>query len=233
MKVCFVEALLACGLFLTTEVAAQNVDPALAREFNAVRAAVAVSNNRLQQYTWVEHTEIVVGGDLKSSADMNCRYDGSGRLVKTPIGDPKEKEASRAVSRRPMVRAAAKKQDYLERAVTLIRNYVPMTPGTLDYVLQNGRVTLGQQGRDRSEIRIVYYFQKGDQLVFTYDTVSKALLTASISSTLGSPKDPVTMEATFETLPDGVTHLATTVLTAKSKKMQVKTRNTTYQKLPG
>ncbi len=39
------------------------------------------------------------------------------------------------------------------------------------------------------------------------------------------------MDAVFETLPDGTNHLASSVLNATAKKVQVKTQNSNYQKL--
>jgi hypothetical protein len=67
--------------------------------------------------------------------------------------------------------------------------------------------------------------------VFTYDSASKALLRATVASTLGGPKDPVTLEAVFETLPGGVNHLSSAVLTAKKKKVVVKRQNVDYRKM--
>ena len=75
------------------------------------------------------------------------------------------------------------------------------------------------------------YFQTGDSVVFTYDPKSKVLLQVNVFSDLANPKDPVTMEAVFETLPDGVNHLASTTLNAPAKKVQIKTRNMLYEKL--
>ena len=68
-------------------------------------------------------------------------------------------------------------------------------------------------------------------MVFTYDSVSKVLLRVNVVSSLGSPKDPVTLEAVFETLPDGVNHISSATLNASSRKVQVRARNVMYQKI--
>jgi hypothetical protein len=39
------------------------------------------------------------------------------------------------------------------------------------------------------------------------------------------------MEATFETLPDGVNHIGSAILTAKKRSVQVRMRNVGYYKL--
>ena len=54
---------------------------------------------------------------------------------------------------------------------------------------------------------------------------------AVVSSNLSGPKDPVTLEAVFELLPDNVNHLATATLKAPAKKVQVNVKNTDYKKL--
>ena len=216
-------------------VSAQNVDPNVVREVGLVYTGVAGNNEALRQYTWTEHTEVLVKGEVKSSTALTCRYDGSGKLVKTPPADTNEQDGKAkkdpsAMSNKPRVRKKADMQDYIERAISLIHVYVPLKPDQLQLLLQRGSASLGKAEGGKSEIRLVGYFQGGDSLVFTYDPVSKALLHASIKSTMGSPKDPVTLDAVFETLPDGVNHLASTILNAPNRKVQVKTRNDSYQK---
>jgi hypothetical protein len=219
------------GLAPLGKIQAQGIDPNLMREVAAVRAEMARSNAGLRQYTWTEHTEVLVKGDVKSSSAAICRYDNSGELTKTPIDTNAEKKSPSAVSKRPVVRKKADMEDYIERAVTRIQNYVPPKPEQIHYLLQNGYASLGQSAAGKSELRFSNYFERGDSLVFTYDSVSKTLLLARIASTLGSPKDPVTMEVTFETLPDGVNHVTSATLVAKKKNIQVRRRNVMYQKV--
>ena len=99
-------------------------------------------------------------------------------------------------------------------------------------LVKNSRCHVDQMHADgKSEIRFKPYYKQGDSLVLTYDPVSKLPLGGTIISDLGSPKDPVTVEAVFETLPDGVNHLVSATLNAKAKNVQVKATNSNYQKL--
>jgi hypothetical protein len=209
---------------------AQGFDANLMREATLVRAEIASSAEGLRQYTWTEKTQVLVGGSIKSMRAFNCHYDASGQLVKTPLDTDKERDKPAATSKRPLVRRKADMQDYIERAVSRIHNYVPPEPKQIDYLLQNGQASLGQSANANSEIRLTHYFEERDSFVFTYDSVSKVLRRATIASTLGSPKDPVTLEAVFETLPDGVNHLSSAVLNAKKKNVVVKTSNLDYRK---
>lgn len=230
MRVQSFAAFLFCGLRTLCPVEAQSVPPTLASEVMAVRDEVARSKQALRQYTWTEHTEVRTKGDLKASDDFLCHYDGSGSVVRTPVGKGKEEEAASAISKRHRVRKKADRQDYIERAVGMINTYVPLNPEQMRHLLQDGRASLGPPEAGKSTIRLKDYFQSGDYLIFAYDPASKALLKATVVSTLGSPKDPVSLEAVFETLPDGVTHLATATVIAPAKKVEVITRNSAYQK---
>jgi len=230
MRMQLAAGLLFCGLSPVEAIHAQGANPDLVREVTAVRAEIARNAAALRQYTWIEHTEVLVSSDLKSSTDVLCRYDAGGGLTKTPIaGD--ERDKSKAVSRRPMVRKQADMQDYIERAVSRVHTYIPPKPQQIDHLLESGLASFGKSSTGKSEVRFTHYYEDGDSLVFTYDPVSKTLLGVSIASTLGSPKDPVVLNATFETLPDGVNHVSSAVLDAKKRRIQVKLRNSTYQKV--
>src|SRR5688572_24197646 len=95
--------ILFCGLWTLCPLEAQGVDPTVVREVMAVRDDVARSKQALRQYTWTEHTEVRVKGDLKASTDFLCTYDDSGKVTRTPMAKGKEDEAASAISKRHMV----------------------------------------------------------------------------------------------------------------------------------
>ena len=193
----------------------QGADANVMREAAAVRAEIARSASGLRQYAWTEQTEVFVSGSLKSSNTLTCRYDDSGKVLKTPLDAGKQMDAGRSTSNRPTVRGKADLRDYIERAVSRVYNYAPPQPELIDYALREGKASLGQSADGKSEIRLTHYYLDGDSFVFTYDSRSKLLLRATVASMLGSAKDPVTLEAVFETLPDGVNHVSSAVLIAK------------------
>lgn len=231
MRMRFVAGLLFCGWSPLGTLGAQAVDPTLVSEVAAVGEAMASSRDALRQYTWIESTEVLVNGSVKTTNVLSCHYDGSGELIRTPVDPPGKQNQGNAVSKRPLVRSKAGMEDYIRRAISQIREYVPPKPEEIRYLLQNGFASQGQSASGHSELRFTNYFQRGDSLVFTYDSVSKALLHAGIASNLANPKDPVTLDAVFETLPDGVNHVGSATLNAKKKNVQVKLRNEMYQKL--
>lgn len=223
--------LLLLGLCSPYGIRAQEVDPNVVREVSAVRAEIARNNAALRQYAWTALTEVSVKKDVKSSGQYRCRYDQNGQLTRTLIGAGPQMEPANAVSKRPKVRSKAEMQDYIERAISRIYRYVPPDPEQIDALLKNGKASLGRSTGTTSEVQFRNYFEDGDTLVFTYDSASKALIRASVASSLGSPKDPVTLEALFEKLPDGVNHVSSATLNASAKKVQVKVKNMSYEKL--
>jgi hypothetical protein len=231
MRKHFAGALLLCGLPFFLPISAQNVDPKLASEVGAVRAELARSYDGLLKYVWTEQVDVLVGGKLKSSNSMTCGYGSDGKIIRTPVGPEKDKPTSKRTSNRPLVRSKGETQDYIERAISRIRQYVPPDPQVIDHLVTSGQASLGPSSGGASEVRMTYYFQAGDSIVFTYDSASKRLLRTAVSSNLSGPKDPVTLDATFETLPGNVNHLATATLKAPAKKVQVNVKNIDYKKL--
>jgi hypothetical protein len=223
---------LVCGCAGLQPAGAQAADPELMRQVSEVKAALASNTMTLRQYTWIEHTEVSIKGDVKSSTEALCRYDGWGVVQKKQVAGPAPvDDAALAKSNRPIKRKKADMQDYIERAVSLVDTYLPPKPDRLEYLLGSGGATLGKTAAGAAQIQLVKYWKEGDSLTFTFDPQSKALLKVSIRSYLANEKDPVTMEAVFATLPDGTNHLASTVLNGEAKKIQVKTQNGTYQKV--
>ena len=230
MRVHTVGSLLLCSLTSVT-IFAQGFDPALMREASAVREELARSTAALRHYTWTEHTEVTMKGELRASSDTSCRYDASGQVTKTPIGKGTAEERASAISKRPIVRSKADDQDYIERAVSVIQDYMPPKPEILQRLLQNGEAVRGSTETGKSEIRFKDYFKRGDTIIFTYDPRTRMLVRVTAVTYMATPKDPVTLEAEFETLPEGINHLASTTLNANKKKVHVKTRNDNYQKM--
>jgi len=183
MRSSIAAAALFCGLSSVSFLAAQAPDPNLLREAEAVRTALASAKAALGGYTWTEYTEVLVDGKVHSTTQFNCRYNAKGEIVRTLKEEtaPEGKPGS-ATSNKPRSRSKAAKQDYIARAISLIRNYVPPNPDRITAMLQNGTASLGPSEGGKSEIRFQRYFMAGDPMVFKYDSVSKALVHVTITA---------------------------------------------------
>jgi len=223
--------LLLCVVSVFHPISAQNVESSLLSEVTAVRAELARSQNELLKYIWTEQIEVFVSGKVKWSSGSSCGYDSNANIVRTPLGPEPEKPTSRQTSNRPLVRSKGEMQDYIERAISRIRDYVPPNPAVIDNLVSSGQAALGPASGGTAEVRMTHYFQDGDSVVFTYDPASKRVLRVAVSSNLSGRKDPVTLDAVFGLIPGNVSHLATATLKAPSKKVQVNVKNVDYKKL--
>jgi len=206
------------------------VDPNLVREVTAVRAEIARSYNELLKYTWVEQTDVLVDGKLRETNSASCGYDREGRILRAPLQD-KEKVGSKQTSNRPMVRSKGEMRDYIERAISRIRDYAPPDPNVIDHLVQSGQAAMEPSSGGTSSVRMTHYYQDGDSVVFTYEAGSKRILRVLVASNIVGNKDPITLEALYELLPGNVNHLASATLKAPSKKVQVNVKNLDYRKL--
>jgi hypothetical protein len=226
--------LAAAGLLFTFMIPqglrAQAANADLATEVAAVRSELVRSTNGLQPYTWVEHTEVRVDGDLRSSTDFSLHFDKDGYVVRRPL-DAKLADNGNGNSYRLSKRRKAEKSDYIQRAVSRISNYAPPKPDQLDFLLRSGQASLEPGENGESAMRFKEYFEQGDSMVFTYDPSTKVLRKVTVSTTLGNKKDPVTLVAIFEPLQDGVSHMTSATLLATRKKVEVKRTNAHYTKL--
>src|SRR5664279_4729226 len=74
------------------------------------------------------------------------------------------------------------------------------------------------------------YAQRGDQIAIAFDPAAKKVQTVNVTTSVGDPKDAITLAVRFATLPDGTNYAAQTVLNAPSKEIQVTTTNANYSK---
>lgn len=210
----------------------QDAKAQLAQMLATAREAMARNQEALRKYSWTEHTDIVVKGDVKSKSDDLCRYGADGKVSKTPIGTPATKKKAGGLRGKVAENKKDELKDYIERSLTLIHRYVPPSPETMKVVFDAGNVGLGDAVPGQFALRFNNYWQAGDSLTFSFDTTTRRLRQMSIDSYLSDPKeDVVTLAVAFDTLPDGTNHVSTATLNADQKKLQVKIRNENYQKL--
>ena len=73
-----IAALLAASVTL----AQTNVNSELQEKVAAVKQAAAENKQRLQQYTWIETTQLTLKGDPKPPTQNSCRYRPDGQVQK-------------------------------------------------------------------------------------------------------------------------------------------------------
>lgn len=221
-----------CVLALTTTASAQGVKQELQQKLATVKESVVRNQASLRQYTWTEHTDISLKGEVKKSTDNICRYGADGKVAKTPVGTPAAPKEMRGMKKRIVEKKVGELQDYMERAAALIHRYMPPSHESMEAAFQAGNAALGQAGPGKIQLQFKNYAKPGDSLTFNFDAATKAIQNISVSSYLDDPKDDaVTLAVDFRNLPDGTNYVASTTLNAAAKEVVVKTTNGNYQKL--
>jgi hypothetical protein len=212
-------------------VSAQNVQQELQQKLSTVKESVARNQASLRQYSWTAHTEISLKGEVKKTKDEACRYGPDGKVQKTELGPPAPQQELRGLKKKIVEKKKDELQDYMERAVALIQNYVPPSAQAMEQVFQAGNVSLGQAGPSAIQLQFKNYLKPGDLLALGFDTAAKTLRKVTVNSYLDDQKDAVDLAVDFQTLPDGTNYAATTVLNAPAKNLTVRTQNTNYQRI--
>ena len=196
----------------------------------AVKASMGKSRQSLRQYAWVESTEISLKGEVKSLNQNDCRYGPDGTVQKTPTTAPTEQKKKRGLRGKIVENKKEELADYMERAASLVKRYVPPDPLSLESAMRAGRGTL--QPAPQGKVVLVFrdYAKPGDEFALTFDGPGKRIDGVKVRSYLDEPEDAVGLTLSFSNLPDGTNYLSESLLDAPAKKVQVKTTNFGHQK---
>ena len=197
----------------------QNND--LQPKFAAVKQAIAENRQRLQQYQWIETTQVTLKGDAKPPTQDSCQYGPNGQVQKTPIGPPPEQPSGGRFKERLIERKEEELKEYLGEVKSLLGMYVPPDPNRMEQARQAGNLSLNPVP---GALNLVFtnYAQPGDRMTLTFDTAANKVTSLSIDTYMGKTS-----------LPDGTNYAQQTILNATEKKLQVTTTNSNYQKLGG
>jgi hypothetical protein len=66
-------------------------------------------------------------------------------------------------------------------------------------------------------------------MTLSFDTATQKISAINVQTYLDDPKDAVTLDVHFATLPDGTNYVQGTTLNAAAKQLQVATTNSDYQ----
>jgi len=197
----------------------------------ALKDSLTQSREQLKQYEWVETTVILLNGDEKSSKQYRAHYGADGTVQKTLLEASPEKEGH-GLRGHIIEKKKEELTDYMQRAVDLVKLYVPPSSEKIQAVKNAGNalLTTVELGR-RVRLNFRNYQMPGDMLTIDLDPKSNRLLGATVSTYLDDPKDAVELVIQFGFLPDGTTYPASVNLNAQAKKVTVQVTNADYRKV--
>jgi hypothetical protein len=216
-------------LAATVTVAQTDVNAALQEKLAAVKQVAAENRQKLQQYTWIETTQLTLKGDPKPATQNSCRYGPDGQVQKTPIGPPPQQPSGGKMKQRIIEKKKEEMKDYIQDVKGVLAMYVPPDPQRMQQAYQSGNVSLNPVP---GAVNLVFtnYAQPGDKMSLTFDAAAKKITTLSIDTYLGEAKDRVTLQVQMGSLPDGTNYVQQTVLNASAKNLSVTTTNSNYQR---
>jgi len=207
-------------------------DGGIGERVAAIKQSLAQSQKNLRTYQWIETTAVSLNGEEKSRTQNTCYYGADGNLQKVPLSatpPPKSKPGLRGAI---IASKKAELSDTMKQAVALVKTYVPPDPVLLQRSKDAGKVAI-EMVQPGKVVRLVFrdYRLPGDFLAITLDVTTNKLLGFNVSSYLGQPSNPVTMDAQLGSLIDGTTYPASINLSAKSAGIAVAITNTGYRKM--
>jgi hypothetical protein len=228
-------ALMALGALMTFGFCSQanaQLNSEIQKKVDQIKENVAKNTASLRHYTWTEQQQIFYKGDVKNTQQFICRYGADGKIIKTALGAPPPEKKKRGLRGKIAEDKKDDMKDYMQRAVALIRYYVPPVPQEVQAAAQSGKVMAGGAGQP-GVLQLLFsnYVKQGDSMSFQFEQASKRLLGIDIKSYLDEPKNAVTLKVGYAVLPDGTNYAASTVVSAPEKDIQVNVTSTNFQKL--
>lgn len=204
----------------------------------ALKQNLAESQKRLRQYEWIETTAISLKGEEKSRKQQRVYYGADGKLTKVPLGEPQPQTASGGggrrggrVKERVVENKKDEMQEYMEKAASLIHQYVPPSPERIQQAKDAGNVKLQPQPDGKARIELRNFVQPSDLLAIDVDAKASNLTALSVETYLEKREDAVILAVGFATLADATSYVARTTLEATAKNISVVVENAGHRPL--
>jgi hypothetical protein len=229
-RIGFVCALL--GAFAGLAFALQAGGADLQQKAAAAKAAAAKNQQALHSYSWISKTDLSVKGEVKNSKVESCQYGPDGKVHKTELSEPPPPpEKKRGLKGKVIAKKTGEMKEELQSAAALVQTYVPPSAEKIQAVIAANKVALAQAGPGAVALTFANYEKAGDALTLTFESEVKSLRQLHVDTWLDDPSNKVTLEVTFQSLPDGTNYAASTVLSIPAKQIEVQIDNSNYQKL--
>jgi hypothetical protein len=195
----------------------------------ALKGSLAVSQDLLKQYEWIETTIVSLKGEEKSRQMNRCYYGADGKIQKVPVAAPPPEEKKRGIRGKIVANKKEEMTEYMQGAVGLVKSYIPPDPARIGASMNAGKMSITPAGpRVRLDFRD--YEKPGDTLSVEIDVTKNTLLGLKVATWLKDPKDTITLASSFGSLNDGATYPAESTLSAPSESLEVKVTNSGYRK---
>lgn len=195
----------------------------------AVRIAEARRANGalMRQYSWTSRTEVIDQGQVKDLRIEAVTYGPDGQLQRTVMNDQSAPLPFGFLRRRIAEFERKKVADYLTGLRGLLEEYTLPTAGKMQDFM-NRATASGPDASGLFEVTGKNVVYPGDTFSLWVDPRTRHAQRVQVSTSFQG--DPVTLTATFRTLPSGLNHVAYAEVIVPAKQMSVQVQNFDYNR---
>lgn len=188
------------------------------------------SQTSIKKYSWIETATVYLNGEQKSVEQNQCYYDVNGTLVKVPTAATTQPKEMRGIRGRIADKKKEELKAYVEKAKTQIKAYIPPQSSKLQEIYASGGmgIKILDPGM-KYELDFPDYLKTGDLLSIVVNTSNKILMQYKVKTYMDTPADAVTLDVTFQNLPDGTSYSGNVTFTAPSQNLKIETVNSGYR----
>jgi hypothetical protein len=206
---------------------AQTAQPAPTNMAVRVTEARKANAALMRQYSWTSRTEVIDQGQVKDLRLDTVTYGPGGQLQRTVMNDQSAPLPFGFLRRRIAEIERQKVEEYLTGLRDLLEQYTLPTAGKVQDFMSRATAT----GPDASGL----FEMTGQNVVYAGDTFSlwvnprtRHVQRIQVSTTFQG--DPVSLTATFKTLPSGLNHVAYAEVIVPAKQLSVQVQNFDYNR---
>ena len=225
----FLPVLAVIGLALgwSTASSAQTGQPAPTNMAVRVTEARKANAALMRQYSWTSRTEVIDQGQVKDLRLDAVTYGPGGQLQRTVMNDQSAPLPFGFLRRRIAEHEREKAEEYLTGLRGLLEQYTLPTAGKVQDFMSRATAT----GPDASGL----FEMTGQNVVYAGDTLSlwvnpRTRHVEKVQVSTVFQGDPVSLTATFKTLPSGLNHVAYAEVMVPAKQLSVQVQNFNYNR---
>lgn len=199
-------------------------------DINLIKKNLSDSREKIRKYEWIETTTIFVDGEQKSVKQNQCYFGVDGTLTKVATGATKDAKKPGGIRGKIAENKKEDMNDYVEAALKKIKGYIPPNADVIQKIYTGGKVGVQvlEPGK-KFKLDFPDYAEAGDKLSISIDKANKLLLNYTVNTFVEGPKDPVSLNITFKTLPDGTTYPGNLTFESASKKVKIVIANSGFK----
>ncbi len=220
-------AVIVLALGWSTASSAQSGQPAPTNMAVRVTEARKANAALMAQYSWTSRTEVIDQGQVKDLRLDAVTYGPGGQLQRNVMNDQSAPLPFGFLRRRIAEHERQKVEDYLTGLRGLLEQYTLPTAGKVQDFMSRATAT-GPDAAGLFEMTGQNVLYPGDTLSLWVNPRTRHVERIQVSTTF--QEDPVSLTATFKTLPSGLNHVAYAEVIAPAKQLSVQVQNFNYNR---